>query len=411
MSVGPPLRRRRRAAVYRGHELAGTIERTPLGSSFRYDPAFLQAHTGRESGIAHNLPCRTEPFETVGVNLHTFFAGLLPEGLRLAALVRSTKTSPDDLLTLLMAAGSDTIGDVSVVTESDSPKEAVPTANLAAPEDLSFPRLFQESIRYGSRGHSEVVVPGVQQKISASMIAFPVQGRAKARRFILKLSPPELPHLVENEYFFMVLAGHCGLGVPPTRLIHDREGNVALLVERFDRITGGRSKAPTRVHQEDVCQLLDLYPGDKYNLDYTEIAQAFELCSAPIVERAKLLRLIAFAYLIGDGDLHGKNISLRTTPSGRIEMTEAYDLLSTLPYGDRTMALGFAGHDERLKRKSFVQFGERYGVRKEAGEAILDELCVSVPGCLARLPAIGLPKPETRHLETTIKKRIGDLAA
>ena len=34
-------------------------------------------------------------------------APLLPEGPRLAALVRGAKTSPDDLLTLLMTAGSD----------------------------------------------------------------------------------------------------------------------------------------------------------------------------------------------------------------------------------------------------------------------------------------------------------------
>src|SRR4029453_19320878 len=127
-----------------------------------------------------------------------FFAGLLPEGMRLNALVRSTKTSPDDLLTLLMAAGSDAIGDVSVVPEGETPKEPPPTADVTTPESLSFPELFEQSIQYGTKGHAEIFVPGVQEKISAGAPAPAARGRAKAKRFILKLNPPDLPRLVEN---------------------------------------------------------------------------------------------------------------------------------------------------------------------------------------------------------------------
>jgi serine/threonine-protein kinase HipA len=395
--------------VYRGDELAGTIERTPRGSSFRYAPSFVGAHARDARGIAYNLPCRAEPYETVGVNLHTFFAGLLPEGLRLAALVRSAKTSSDDLLTLLMASGSDTIGDVSVLPEEEPRREIAPTADVAAPELLSFPELFDESLKYGVRRRTEVAVPGVQQKISAAMIAFPVRGKARAKRYILKLNPPDLPRLVENEQFFMEVADRCGIAVAPTRLIRDKEGNVALLVERFDRVPVTSAAPPLRIHQEDMCQILDRYPADKYNLGYADVAGAFEICSAPIVEVAKLLRLIAFCYLVGNGDLHGKNISLRTTPSGRVEMTEVYDLLSTLPYGDRSMALGFEGREDNLKRRTFVEFGERFGVRKEATIAILDELLASLRGAMGQLGRIGLDDRETRHLESTIKKRCGDL--
>src|SRR5262245_16296974 len=108
----------KRASVYRGNELAGTIERSETGSLFRYDDAFLGSGA---RGIAHNLPLASRAFETEGLGLHTFFAGLLPEGSRFAALVRRTKASPDDMLTLLLAAGSDTVGDVSVVPEGTTP--------------------------------------------------------------------------------------------------------------------------------------------------------------------------------------------------------------------------------------------------------------------------------------------------
>src|SRR6185503_18421375 len=100
----------------------------------------------------------------------------------------------------------------------------------------------------------------VQEKISAGAPAPVARGRAKAKRFILKLNPPDLPRLVENEYFFMSIAEKCGVQAPFTKLLRDREGNAALLVERFDRIATDAGQAPVKVHQEDVCQILDRYP-------------------------------------------------------------------------------------------------------------------------------------------------------
>lgn len=65
---------------------------------------------------------------------------------------------------------------------------------------------------------------------------------------------------------------------------------------------------------------------------------ALDVCTAPIVARARLLRLVAFSYAIGNGDLHGKNVSVYGS-DGQVELTPAYDALSTLPYGDTHMAL------------------------------------------------------------------------
>jgi serine/threonine-protein kinase HipA len=310
-----------------------------------------------------------------------------------------------------MAAGPDTIGDISVVLEGEASKEAPPTADASALGQVSFPELFEQSIRYGTRGHAEIAIAGVQEKMSAGPVLLPSRTRSRNKRYILKLNPIELPRLVQNEHFFMTLAGKCGLAAAPTRLVRDREGNTAILVERFDRIAKLPGEPSVRVHQEDMCQILDRYPADKYNLDCDEVAGSFEVCSAPIVELAKLLRLVAFAYVICNGDLHGKNISLRTTPAGRIEMTEAYDLVSTLPYGDRTMALGFEGREDRLKRKMFVAFGERFGVRKQATEAMLDEVAAGVNPALSNLKEIGLEDRETQHLESTMKRRLRDIAS
>jgi len=410
MKPRDPLRRRRRAAVYRGQELAGTIDRTPLGSSFRYDPGFLSRHSDAASGIAYNLragPSPTKPSERTCTRSSP---ASCPKGFGSPPWCAAPRRPPTTCSRCSWPPARTPLATSRSWPSKKRRRKAAPTANVADPEGLAFPRLFQESIRYGTRGHSEVVVPGVQQKISASIIAFPVQGRAKARRFILKLSPPELPKLVENEFFFMVLAGKCGLTVPPTRLIRDREGNVALLVERFDRVVGRRNETSARVHQEDVCQILDLYPSDKYNLDYADVAQAFELCSAPIVERAKLVRLIAFAYLVGDGrsswqERIGPHDALGSHRDDRSLRPAQHDSVRRQDDGARARGTRRAPQAKKLRpvRRTLRLFA------KKRSKAVLDELCVTVPGCLARLPGLASRRPRRSFSRRRSKKRVGEL--
>lgn len=377
------------ADVYRGDRLAGRISRTRHGAVFEYDARF-------EDEVAFRLPRAAGRYETTGVNLHTFFAGLLPEGLRLTTLVRHMKTSRDDLLSLLMAVGADCVGDVAVVPVGQRPRDAAPALDPRRAAELSFDEVLQESL--GST--REAAIPGVQEKVSAAMISVPVRAGGA---FILKLNPPRVPRLVENEHFFMKAARACGLATAEVKLLHDRDGRSGLLVTRFDRLDAGK------LHQEDACQLLDLYPADKYRLSMRQVMEALEVCSAPTIERLKLLRLVAYSYLIGNGDLHAKNISVRII-EGRVELTPAYDLLTTLPYGDAHMALKLDGRVARLGRRSFVALGERFGVPARAVEAMLDELLASLRPFHERLDEIGFEKRRTDALARALRSRADGVA-
>jgi serine/threonine protein kinase HipA of HipAB toxin-antitoxin module len=55
-------------------------------------------------------------FRPVGA-VPPFFAGLLPEGRRLSALRAAVKSSGDDELSLLLAVGGDTVGDIEILPE------------------------------------------------------------------------------------------------------------------------------------------------------------------------------------------------------------------------------------------------------------------------------------------------------
>ena len=93
----------------------------------------------------------------------------------------------------------------------------------------------------------------------------------------------------------------------------------------------------------------------------------------------------------------------------RVAPTPAYDLLSSLPYGDRKMALSLEGRDDNVKRKHLVAFGERFGVRPRATDGILDELCDESARWLPRIGAIGLASRKTADLAKVMTKRREDL--
>lgn len=396
------------ADVYKGATRIGTLERTSHGARFSYLPEHASAHLDEPGHAASfRLPPRAEPYEVFGTNLHPFFAGLLPEGLRLRALVRVLKTSEDDLFSLLAASGGDTVGDVYVTEPGEPAREHAPVADVRDLGAVTFDELLERSLRF-DRERSDATVAGVQPKVSAAMISLPVRSASKRRAYILKPTPIDYPRLAENEAFFMQLAQRCGLPSARTSLVHDATGRSGLLVERFDRVPDG-SGGLTRLHQEDACQLLDRYPADKYRLTLADVAGALEVCSAPLPERLKLLRLQAFSYLIANGDLHAKNVSVQVV-DGRVALTPVYDLLSTLPYGDRRMALGMEGRDDNLKAADFVHFGQRVGLRPAAVQQMLRALCDKVARCLPRLAVIGLPAAKIDHLSQVMTERLAHLS-
>ena len=66
------MRNKNIVKVYCKNRYVGTIEKTKDGSAFIYNPKY------KVKDIALHLPLFKNKFETHGVNLHSFFAGLLP---------------------------------------------------------------------------------------------------------------------------------------------------------------------------------------------------------------------------------------------------------------------------------------------------------------------------------------------
>lgn len=381
----------------------GVIERTHSGAAFSYK----EDYTGPP--VSTTLPRQNGAVASKGVNLHPFFANLLPEGARLSAVLRAVKTDKDDLLSLLAVVGRDTVGYVSV---TPTRRRAGSILTDDAPVDpkklgeLSFDTLFAQSVDYPGGEHASI--PGVQEKLSASVISFPIQAASQgesALGYILKLSPPRYAQLVENEAFFMHQAKLAGIRTAQVSLVRDRDAKAGLLVKRFDRVRMGARSLATKVRQEDACQLLDRYPADKYAVSLRDIVDTLTICDAPVLAAADLLRLYLYSYIIGNGDLHAKNISVYFPKNAPVGLTPAYDLLSTFPYGDKHMALKLDGRDTNFTRQMLIAFAARHRVRRAVAETIIDQVLDSVPQWISELGAIGWDTKTTRALRKEIERR------
>jgi len=347
-----------RLEVFRGDARVATLNRLPRGCEFRYDADFLAS---TEPRIALHLPKTHEPLVTEGVlNLPTYFAGLVPEGVMLTAAQTLIGSARDDLFAVLAATGRDAIGDIDV---------RAPGAPLQEPSLLNLESAKEviESIldRTFEKAEAIAAIPGVQPKMSIGGIA-----RANRRaRYIAKFPSAGFPGLVENEAACMTLARKCGLSAPRARV-----ENGIYVVDRFDREGGGK------IHVEDMLQALNLFPHSKYALDFGELCQGMDSLGVSSAGILQTIRLYAFSYMIGNGDLHAKNVSLEFRGNGQWAPSPAYDLVSTLPYkgqltGGDAMALALADETVgRFELRDFVEFGKRFRIPEAATRKALAAL-------------------------------------
>jgi serine/threonine-protein kinase HipA len=399
------LRNITEADVYIGDDLAAHLRRESGDTiSFDYIDEPPPAGRIRDRSVSWSLlRSREYPVVTTGGAVPPFFAGLLPEGVRLGVVTSSTKTSADDHLTLLLAIGADTVGNVRVVPAGVDLASPLP---MFEPErDTDFRAIFAKLI--GSVDADPVGLAGVQPKVSAALLSAPT--RTPSGPAILKLSPVQYPLIVENEHFFMTMAAACGLRVATTSLLHDAGGRSALLVTRFDRA------GSTRIAQEDACQVAGIYPASKYRIKTEDAITALaDACGrgggskpAAVLE---LLKTVVFSWLIGNGDLHGKNLSIYN-PDEVWQPTPAYDLLCTQPYmrWRDPMALNLYGRANRLTRADFVGVGERLGLRPRATTRMIDAIVGAAQDWPDKCGGIGFDDRQTKLLARMLRTRIDSL--
>lgn len=213
-------------------------------------------------------------------------------------------------------------------------------------------------------------ISGVQTKIPLALKDGRLEMVGAGGQYILKPRPhgafDRLDMVPINEHLTMQIARQVfRIVTAENALVAFADGEVAYLTRRFDvQADGGRSL------QEDFAQIASRSEEThgknyKYDSSYEEIGRLIRRhVPTSRVDLERYFTLVAFNYLVHNGDAHMKNFSLiRSEPTGRYELAPAYDLLDTrlhLPGESQTalelLAEGF--ETESYKANGFYAYDD-----------------------------------------------------
>lgn len=377
-----------RLIVYWNQEKVGTISRHPKGKiSFKYAPEWIGM---KGKPISLSLPCRPESFPP-GLST-AFFENLLPESETRSILAFNYRFDKKDTFSFLKHFGEDCAGALTIIPEGESGRFE-PGRYRSIDGDL---KVALDIIKadpdkhklFPAMANARLSIAGAQDKLPVYFEGesfFLPDSSGSPTTHIIKPASLYFPDIQRNESFCMDLAHRIGLSVPKSQL-YNFEGHELFLVERFDRQrTRG---AVIRVHQEDFCQAMGLPFNRKYQetggpgfAECRELAEEHLYADISTVKE-QLTAVMAFNFLIGNNDAHGKNFSV--VHDDKIKLAPFYDLVSTQVYPalDRkqAMAIGKTYRHDHVDKGSFEQFSRDMKLRPEKVFEIIEGSAQAVGG-------------------------------
>lgn len=378
-----------RLCVFAGEQFVGYLqenERYELVFSYTFD--WLAKPDAFE--LSQTLPLIEQPLTGDGVT--AFFENLLPEGDVLNFISKAAQISQGNIFGLLERFGGDTAGAFSILPEGMEP--------TGEPHYLP---VTQQSIKAWferSRGipldisgeQARMSLSGAQDKMTVFIddqgnLSIPL-GAAPSSH-IIKPSiqhRQDIPHTAINEALVMTLAERIGMQVAKVRYAPELE---AAIIARYDR-TIDADGCLQRLHQNDLCQILGIPSGKKYEAEGgPSLKSCFDAVLArsiqPALDKKRLIEWVIFNVLVGNMDGHAKNLSLMTQGT-RTQLAPFYDLVCTAVYPQLSQKLAFKiGRENRpkwLMARHWQRFAEDVTVKPRFLDKIMSEMIEQIESAL-----------------------------
>lgn len=208
-----------------------------------------------------------------------------------------------------------------------------------------------------------IAVPGVQPKLSLSLIDDTIQEGNKGRltvvgalggNYIFKPPSDHFPEMPENEHLTMRIAEAFGINVVKSSLIRLQSGELSYITKRIDRTDSGE-----KIHMLDMFQITEAF--DKYKSSMEKIGKALtEYSDNTLLDKVYFLELAIFSFLTGNNDMHLKNFSM-INMGNKWTLAPAYDLLNVAivnPDDTEELALTLEGKKKKIKWENFERLGK-----------------------------------------------------
>ena len=345
-----------------------------------YPPVLSQSFIGEAGQLLRRIP-RTHTLAP------PFFSNLLPEAdaalRRIVARQYGIGVASD--FPFLRVLGHDLPGAVVL----QGPNDDTSSADVAAVEHPA-----------DASGRVRFSLAGVQLKFSASLAGerLTVPAVAGNDAWIVKLPTTAYPHITTNEYAMMSFARKIGLNVPETMLLDISnigglprdlpmlpvDERQAYAIRRFDR------DAKRRIHAEDLNQVANQFPMDKYeNKNMSWVANVVQtLCEPNDVD--ELIARIVFGLAIGNNDMHLKNWALLYPDGRHAALSPIYDFVCTtvyLPEARFWMTLGGVHEFGQVSKETIERFAAAAEISVRSALRVTEETVQRIRGAWPALRA------------------------
>ena len=250
--------------------------------------------------------------------------------------------------------------------------------------DISEDTLTRIAVESTNKGFT---IPGVQKKMSLHLTADGGKPRLTLVNYptgyILKPQTEQYEALPEAEYLAMQMAEKTGISTVPYALIRmaGKNAATAYITKRIDRVLPTKKDPSLKMlAMEDFCQLEQRLTENKYKGSYERCAKVVSRFSVqPGLDLSELFLRVVFSFVVGNSDMHLKNLSLIETAAGSQSyvLSEAYDLLPVnviLPEDDEQLALTLNGKKHNIRRNDFLKFAEASGIPRDAAIKMIQKI-------------------------------------
>lgn len=318
--------------------------------------------------------------------------GLLPEGNARINYAMSAGLDPDDTFGLVSEYGRDTPG-AAIFAPEGHPDPT--TSGRYVPVSLDevadrLRRADQHQPASPGRRVESSTLPGMVPKITLHREGEQWFSCAEGApsTWILKRSAdlsPENADVVDTEVASLAIARELGLTTIEAEVV-DLGDVRAIAVSRYDRGEGN-----VRFHQEDLAQALGLNTEDpnrkfQWGRAMPSLRHAADVLRLDGGDVGRLLEQVTLSFVLGNVDLHAKNISFMRFATGQVELTPAYDVAMHMhhPREMRRFAMDLDGANrmDDLTVIDVIDEGISWGVEARRAHRLVGRVVDGMAGAL-----------------------------
>ena len=255
-----------------------------------------------------------------------------------------------------------------------------------------------------------VAVPGVQPKLSLSIVNDTIQDGNKGRltvvgalggNYIFKPPSNQFAEMPENEHLTMRIAESFGIKTVKSSLIRLQSGELSYITKRIDRTDTGE-----KIHMLDMFQITEAF--DKYKSSMEKIGKALnDYSDNTLLDKLNFFELAIFSFITGNNDMHLKNFSMIHI-ADTWTLAPAYDLLNVAivnPEDTEELALTIDGKKKKLKWEHFERLGRNLELNDKQINGVVKRFEKNKPKALKWIDNSFLSSDYKQKYKTLLEER------